>query len=175
MIYNNNQNTPFSIYITNLEKYNEGFLIGEWVNFPTTKEHISDILEKIDVKEGQEIIITDYDCNVPFLSKYLSEYSNLNELNYLAKKIEDTKNFNRNKFNALIEAGEGIENVSDIINIIDNLDNYNLIIANNEEEYSFNCSKEYYKGIEDIPEECFIVGSKQPIEEKTDEIELDVL
>lgn len=29
MIYNNNQNTPFSIYITNLEKYNEGFLIGE--------------------------------------------------------------------------------------------------------------------------------------------------
>lgn len=40
--------------------------------------------------------------------------------------------------------------------------------------YSFNCSKEYYKGIEDIPEECFIIGSKQPIEEKTDEIELDV-
>ena len=221
MIYNNNQNTPFSIYITNLEKYNEGFLIGKWVNFPTTKEHIADVLEKIDVKEGQEIIITDYNCNIPFLSKYLSEYSNLNELNYLAKKIEDIENFNRNKFNALIEAGEGIENVSDIINIIDNLDDYNLIIANNEEElgisildendemqnipdwlsgyidyesygrdysintgamltsegyiYSFNCSKEYYKGIEDIPEECFIIGSKQPIEEKTDEIELDVL
>ena len=118
MIYNNNQNTPFSIYITNLEKYNEGFLIGEWVNFPTIKEHISDILEKIDVKEGQEIIITDYDCNIPFLSKYLSEYSNLNELNYLAKKIEDIENFNRNKFNALIEAGEGIENVSLTILII---------------------------------------------------------
>ena len=46
MIYNNNQNTPFSVYITNLEKYNEGFLVGEWVNFPTTKEHITDILKR---------------------------------------------------------------------------------------------------------------------------------
>lgn len=37
---------------------------------------------------------------MPFLSKYLSEYSNLNELNYLAKKIEDIEDFNSNKFNA---------------------------------------------------------------------------
>ena len=56
--------------------------------FSNNKRTYYRYFKKIDVKEGQEIIITDYDCNMPFLSKYLSEYSNLNELNYLAKKLK---------------------------------------------------------------------------------------
>lgn len=28
----------FNIYVTNLGKYNEGYLIGEWVSLPTSNE-----------------------------------------------------------------------------------------------------------------------------------------
>ena len=32
----------FEAFITNLGKYNEGFLVGEWVKFPVTKPQITD-------------------------------------------------------------------------------------------------------------------------------------
>ncbi|MCI6825117.1 MAG: antirestriction protein ArdA [Ruminococcus bromii] len=31
-----------SIYLTNLGKYNEGYLIGEWLNLPATDDEIED-------------------------------------------------------------------------------------------------------------------------------------
>ena len=31
---------PFEVFITNLGKYNEGNLVGEWVKFPTTEEEL---------------------------------------------------------------------------------------------------------------------------------------
>ena len=30
----------FEAYITNLGKYNEGYLVGEWVKFPITNEEM---------------------------------------------------------------------------------------------------------------------------------------
>ena len=30
----------FEAFITNLGKYNEGFLVGEWVKFPVTNEEM---------------------------------------------------------------------------------------------------------------------------------------
>lgn len=38
--YGYNRDYPFAALITNLGKYNEGELIGEWVKFPTTAEEI---------------------------------------------------------------------------------------------------------------------------------------
>lgn len=38
--YEYNRDYPFAALITNLGKYNEGELIGEWVKFPTTAEEI---------------------------------------------------------------------------------------------------------------------------------------
>lgn len=34
MIYENNKTFPFGAFVTNLGKYNEGHLAGEWVKFP---------------------------------------------------------------------------------------------------------------------------------------------
>ena len=33
--YNHDKDYPFAAFITNLGKYNEGELVGEWVKFPT--------------------------------------------------------------------------------------------------------------------------------------------
>ena len=40
---------PFAAFITNLGKYNEGELIGEWVKFPTSAEEIRTALDSIGI------------------------------------------------------------------------------------------------------------------------------
>ena len=141
MIYENNKTFPFGAYVTNLGKYNEGHLVGEWVKFPATRERMDEVMAKIGIGQKrpdgsvyEEVFITDYDCNISSLTKYLHEYSNINELNYLAEKIDEIDDFDRNKFNAVIESGESIKSIADIINLTDNLDNYNLINAGSDEE-----------------------------------------
>ena len=40
--YEYDKDYPFAAFITNLGKYNEGSLVGEWVKFPTTAEELQD-------------------------------------------------------------------------------------------------------------------------------------
>ena len=75
---------PFAAFITNLGKYNEGDLVGEWVKFPTTPEEMQKVFERIGIGQkddfGQpyeEWFITDYDCYVDGLYDKLGEYENL--------------------------------------------------------------------------------------------------
>ena len=43
---------PFEVFITNLGKYNEGNLVGEWVKFPTTEEELKKVFERIGIEPG---------------------------------------------------------------------------------------------------------------------------
>ena len=36
----------FEAFITNLGKYNEGFLVGEWVKFPVTNEEMQAVFRR---------------------------------------------------------------------------------------------------------------------------------
>lgn len=124
---------PFDAYITNLGKYNEGELVGEWVHFPTTPEEIQDVFKRIGIGQkddfGQpyeEWFITDYDCNVPGLYNVLGEYESLDELNYLANRIEELSESEWETFNAAVEMGEYTGSVKDLINLTENLDCYNF-------------------------------------------------
>ena len=65
----------FEAFVTNLGKYNEGELVGEWVKFPTTQEEMQKVLERIGIgsvddfgQPYEEIFITDYECPVYKLS-----------------------------------------------------------------------------------------------------------
>lgn len=71
------------IFLTNLGKYNEGELVGEWVDLPV--QNFKPILDKIgiDGKNYEEVFITDYEA--PF---EIGEYENINALNEKVKKIE---------------------------------------------------------------------------------------
>ena len=69
--YEYDKDYPFAAFITNLGKYNEGDLMGEWVKFPTTPEEMQKVFERIGIGQkddfGQpyeEWFITDYDCYV---------------------------------------------------------------------------------------------------------------
>lgn len=124
---------PFDAFITNLGKYNEGYLVGEWVHFPTTPEEMQDVFKRIGIGQkddfGQpyeEWFITDYDCYVPGLYDVLGEYESLDELNYLASKIEELSKDEWEAFNAAVEMGEYTGSIKDLINLTENLDCYHL-------------------------------------------------
>ena len=80
----------FEAFVTNLGKYNEGQLVGEWVKFPTTVEEMQEVFKRIGINaEYEEIFITDYDVDIPHLYEKLGEYENLDTLNYLASRIQE--------------------------------------------------------------------------------------
>lgn len=77
-----------NIYLTNLGKYNEGELVGEWLNLPATDEEIEAVRERIGINERyEEWFITDYETDVDGLT--VDEYDNIDDLNRLAEVIED--------------------------------------------------------------------------------------
>ena len=47
--YDYDKDYPFAAFITNLGKYNEGSLVGEWVKFPTTAEELKKVFERIAI------------------------------------------------------------------------------------------------------------------------------
>lgn len=76
------------IYLTNLGKYNEGILQGEWLSLPASDEEIEACKERIGINEHyEEWFITDYETDVNGLK--VNEYDDLDELNELAEAIEE--------------------------------------------------------------------------------------
>ena len=48
----------FEAFVTNLGKYNEGMLVGEWVKLPTTEEEMQKVFERIGkIKKFLVIIV----------------------------------------------------------------------------------------------------------------------
>ena len=52
--YDHNQDYPFAAFITNLGKYNEGELVGEWVKFPTTAEELKEVFKRIGIGQKDD-------------------------------------------------------------------------------------------------------------------------
>ena len=72
-----------SVYLTNLGKYNEGDLVGEWLQLPCKNSEIQACLDRIGINdEYEEYFITDYEINFDYK---LGEYENIYMLNTLAK------------------------------------------------------------------------------------------
>ena len=131
--YSYNKDYPFAAFITNLGKYNEGELVGEWVKFPTTAEEIKEVFKRIGIGQkddfGQpyeEWFITDYDCYVDGLYDKLGEYENLDELNYLASKLDEMSDSEYAQFQAGMEMGDHCGSLQEIINLTENLDCYEV-------------------------------------------------
>ena len=131
--YSYNKDYPFAAFITNLGKYNEGELVGEWVKFPTTAEELKEVFKRIGIGQrddfGQpyeEWFITDYDCYVDGLYDKLGEYENLDELNYLASKLDEMNDSEYAQFQAGMEMGDHCGSLQEIINLTENLDCYEI-------------------------------------------------
>ena len=131
--YDYDKDYPFAAFITNLGKYNEDALVGEWVKFPTTAEELKKVFERIGIGAkddfGQiyeEWFITDYDCYVDGLYDLLGEYANLDELNYLASKLDNMSQDEYERFQAAMEIGDHTGSIHELINLTENLDCYDI-------------------------------------------------
>ena len=131
--YSYNKDYPFAAFITNLGKYNEGELVGEWVKFPTTAEEMKEVFKRIGIGQRddfsqpyEEWFITDYDCYVDGLYSKLGEYENLDELNYLASKLDEMSDSEYAQFQAGMEMGDHCGSLQEIINLTENLDCYEI-------------------------------------------------
>lgn len=104
------------IFVTNLGKYVEGELVGEWLDLPATEDEIDELMERIGIgEEYEEVFITDFESD---LNIKVGEYDNIEALNEMAEEIENLDEWELETLEALLtyfndvdEALEKIENV----------------------------------------------------------------
>ncbi len=125
-----------NVYVANLGKYNEGYLVGQWLELPATEEEINEVFVKIKLghydEEGEyihgyeedysiyeEYAIHDYECDIEGVK--ISEYSSLSNLNEIAEQLEELDESDKEKLEAIVEYQGG-----DILDYIDELDDYIL-------------------------------------------------
>lgn len=128
----NRNNSTISGFITNLGKYNEGYLIGEWINFPITDEELDEVLKRIGISSEpdengcyyEEYFFTDWETSISGLSANLGEYVRIDDVNEIAEKIEE--------YGDLAAAIVEVFGIGDLMN--GNLDDYMLWSADNDEE-----------------------------------------
>lgn len=127
----------FRAFITNLGKYNEGDLEGEWLDFPCTEEQFDDCLKRIDVgstdefgQPYEEYFVTDYDVDmVPgtTLMRELGEYPTYEELNDYAEKVEELEHLDEAFGEGFVY---GLLQNEDLDYVLDNVDD--LIVIGSE-------------------------------------------
>lgn len=124
-----NNNCIFRAYVTNLGLYNEGYLVGEWVEFPiehegmSLQESINEIFNriKVDGKHYEEYFITDYESNISGLTECLGEYENIRMLNCLAEMIAES-DISFQQLESMIEYGESTGSVEKLMNLVNSAD-----------------------------------------------------
>lgn len=87
------------IYVTNLRKYNNGKIIGEWVSLPC--EGLEEVLNKISNNGNDELFISDYETDISNLK--ISEYDDILQLNEIAEEIEEMREDELIAFQAYLE------------------------------------------------------------------------
>lgn len=133
-------------YITNLGKYNEGFLIGEWVTFPIDEEEQKAVFERIGINaEYEEYFFTDYESE---LELDLHEYTSINTLNEIAEKLQEWDE-------ETLKAACEVWSLSEVLD--ENPDNY-ILLSNVNDNYDLG----YYYAVEC----CCIDFKENPILER---------
>ena len=128
----------FKIYLTNLGKYNEGELVGKWVELPCSD--LAAEFAAIGVVPGtpyEESFITDYENNISY---DVREFESVEALNELAEELQEVSDRGELEMLAAYLESEGGS-------LRDALDNYENAI--------------FYSGMEledvarEIVEECY--------------------
>lgn len=102
------------IYLTNLGKYNEGYLVGKWVELPC--DDLEAEMEAIGVGKApyEEYFITDYESD---FGVSIGEYDNIYDLNEFAKELEAMDEEEAETVKAFMETEGGtLRNAIDEVN-----------------------------------------------------------
>lgn len=138
-------------FITNLGKYNEGELVGEWITFPISDDDLNDVFARIGMnyinEDGEEVntgyeeyFFTDWECDKDVSISDFGEYVNIAEINEIA---ENFKNYDDDLLAAVIEVF-GFDDATHT-----NPDEYSLLPCYTDEELGEYYIKECYPELND--------------------------
>ena len=124
--------------------------MGAPLKFPTTTEAVQNLLKQIGIDgiRYEEIFIASYDGPMPQLHKHLGEYESIDELNHLACLLSELNEYELEVFEAVMDSGEYTGSVKDLINLAQNLDNYNFYSDIHTEE---ELGRMYIQELEAVP------------------------
>ena len=109
-------------FVTNLGKYNEGQLVGEWVLFPVDEEEWNEILERIGISDEpdenggiyEEYFFSDWCCDCDF---HFDEYEDVNRVNEIAEQVDNLNSFEEEALESMIDYGfdpeEAVDKIAD--------------------------------------------------------------
>lgn len=95
--------TDIRVYLANLSAYNDGKLVGEWIDLPISEEDLNETLARIG--NPDEYAIHDYEA--PFR---VGE-SDFCILNKFAEEWEDLRDDEKAKITYLLDDGETLESI----------------------------------------------------------------
>ena len=109
----------FTANIANLGKYTAGVIAETELSFPTTTKQVQAALRSIGVDglRYEEIIIKEYSIGIEGVAPLLGEYAHIDELNYLAMRLDSLSPEDLNKFIAAVRHGEYASEMQDLINL----------------------------------------------------------
>ncbi len=142
------------IYITDLEAYNSGHLIGDWIELPLRPHELYAEVRSILIKgkrtcksihHHEEIFITDFECDY----KDIGEYDDVFKLNELAEQMEELDEDTQDKLKALEEAhGENYyKDLDSKLEVIEGA--FGMVIDGVSSDYELARKLEYTNGYED--------------------------
>ena len=123
------------IYLTDLQAYNEGYLVGKWIELPLSTDELSQALSEV-LNEGEtvsgtanheEYFISDYEADI-----VIDEYDNIYELNELAEAMEEFEEEDYLKLKLLTYKGYNERKVIEV-----GLDTYEVEIYDYSQDMSF--------------------------------------
>ncbi len=131
-------------FITNLGKYNEGHLVGQWIEFPISEEDLKKVLKEIGIgPRYEEFFFTDWEddeLDIDFLGEFES-IDTLNEIGEALANLEASGEID--KLTAYMEAYGG-----DVLDALENLDNCTFYPGYSMEDVAEEIVSECY----DLPE-----------------------
>lgn len=121
----NNHFCPFEAYIVNQKKYKQNEDVGEWLSLPTTPEKLREVLQTVG-SDRDGWLVESVEFHVYGISAPVAGCKNINELNYLAAKIDSLDEDELGAFQAIIETNQHCDTTADLINLTGNLDCYEI-------------------------------------------------
>ena len=94
------------IYITDLEAYNNGHLVGEWYTLPMGEDSLAECNEDVlyngrkiceHTHHHEETFITDWECDY----MEIGEYDDIYKLNMIAQELESLHEYDMKRYTAL--------------------------------------------------------------------------
>ena len=142
------------IYLTDLQAYNEGHLVGKWLTLPLTPFELSQALSEVlcegeaisGTPDHEEYFITDYECD--YLSN-IDEYASIDKLNTIAESVSSYSEDDLLKLNYLSSEGYSETDV-----IAQGIDTYDVTIYDYSDDTGFTDVYELL-AIDLVAEGCF--------------------